>query len=470
MEEDSDGSRSELMEAEIPDSDESELESGNNGIDKAALIIKLAQSQSKLKMMQEQMKVMLANINIQSREVDELSKLCEEEDFQDVRRKTKMRSPTLERSPPSKRMATRGTASVDINNSFRVLSEENFPSLQPSKSQLTPAQTARTQDKARENRLKHIPLTQNEKGLFVLDSSKQANLPATNKEVIPKQRPPPPIVVRGRLHLAEVRTLVAANHIKVRAYDDKPGGLKVFTETPDDFRKLRDILKDSELSFHLFQLQDEKELKIVIRGIPQDITIEEVEEDLKRQGFVFSSVTRMRRGTKLYPMMMLNAPKSEDGRRCFDIKHVLQLRVNVEPKRKPTGGVQCFKCQRYGHVSYRCFGEVRCAFCLNNHPAGECTQPRGPGLPAKCVNCQGDHPAFASSCKNHPTQIAAKRAENARRKVTESILREGTSYAKATESAPPSIEGMSPEIVRLIQKTVEEAIKKLLPNILTNGK
>lgn len=63
---------------------------------------------------------------------------------------------------------------------------------------------------------------------------------------------------------------------------------------------------------------------------------------------------------------------------------------------------RCFKCQRFGHGSQNCQGQLTCAKCgTTGHSADdECTSE------FHCANCDGDHPAYSRSC------VAWKRERN----------------------------------------------------------
>ncbi|XP_076305000.1 uncharacterized protein LOC143222387 [Tachypleus tridentatus] len=55
--------------------------------------------------------------------------------------------------------------------------------------------------------------------------------------------------------------------------------------------------------------------------------------------------------------------------------------------------VQCFHCQRYGHSKQSCHGSFTCARCGGkDHNATECQ------LEPHCVNCNGTHPSYFTSC------------------------------------------------------------------------
>lgn len=361
----------------------------------------------------------------------------------------------------------------DDNYSTRVRSQPStsrvteWPDL-PVKSASQPAPLAAGNSKSATK----LTLKRSEQGYYILNPPPDPTPPVSPLPVTQPESRPPPIIVRGRNNFAKVKALSDGNEVVIKEYRDCPEGLKVFPETIDGFRKLRNVFEDSLLSFHLFQLKEEKELRIVLRGVPQDLDIAEVEEDLKLQGFHFSSVSRMKRGTKIFPMVMLTAPKTEEGRRCFDIVHVMRKRVTAEHKRKQVGGSQCYKCQRFGHVSGRCFGEVRCAFCLVSHPSSECPKERGPGKEVQCVNCQGTHPSFARSCPQHPLQVQARRDELRRTKLASATRQEGISYAQKTLGDQHPTEAMSQSLRNQIHQAVEASLKQLLPSLLAsfNGK
>lgn len=136
-----------------------------------------------------------------------------------------------------------------------------------------------------------------------------------------------------------MRELVIRNKIKVKEYKPHADELHILVEAAEDYRLLRNTLADSEVPFHHFQLPDEKEHKIVIRPIPTDVTVEEVQGDLISQGFPVTNVVRMRRGPKVFPIMLLSSAKHDEGRRCFDIQEVMGIRVGTEPKRRQTAGM-----------------------------------------------------------------------------------------------------------------------------------
>lgn len=71
---------------------------------------------------------------------------------------------------------------------------------------------------------------------------------------------------------------------------------------------------------------------------------------------------------------------------------------------------RCYKCQRFGHASQRCRGQLTCAKCTTkDHSADECTAE------AYCANYDGSHSAYSRSCaawKKEKEKITIKVKEN----------------------------------------------------------
>lgn len=282
----------------------------------------------------------------------------------------------------------------------------------------------------------------------------------------PKQKKPPPIVLREEGKLTLIRREAEANNIEITGCRNTKEGIKIFTKTANDFRKLRKLLEGKNVQAHTFCLPEEKPLKLVLRGIPLEIAKEEVENELKERGFPIISTYRMKRFKEEMPLILVNAEKGDQGKKIFDIKEVAGMRIKVEPKRKPVSSAQCFRCQMFGHVQYRCSAKYRCVRCAEEHPSYECPN-KDKKFQAKCANCGGPHHAASRNCPEHPEKIKERKEEEKRKRIENANRREGTSYASAAKSGAQA--ESQDDINRFIQ--LAEEISRMLPSIkkLING-
>ncbi|GLV34043.1 hypothetical protein CBL_05063 [Carabus blaptoides fortunei] len=70
--------------------------------------------------------------------------------------------------------------------------------------------------------------------------------------------------------------------------------IKIHVESPKDFRQTTNHFDTNKIPYQTYQLAEEKLLKVVIRGIPEDIDPKEVLEELERLNCPAISATRMK--------------------------------------------------------------------------------------------------------------------------------------------------------------------------------
>jgi hypothetical protein len=56
---------------------------------------------------------------------------------------------------------------------------------------------------------------------------------------------------------------------------------------------------------------------------------------------------------------------------------------------------RCHRCQRFGHLAWSCKERPRCGHCAGEHDRRSCS----PGVRARCVDCNGDHPTGDQKCQ-----------------------------------------------------------------------
>lgn len=100
---------------------------------------------------------------------------------------------------------------------------------------------------------------------------------------------------------------------------------------------------------------------------------------------------------------------------------------------------RCFNCQRYGHGSQTCRGQLTCPKCgSKDHSSENCENA------LHCVNCDGGHAAYSRSCPSWKTEkdiIALKVKEN----ISFGEARKRMSFLKGTRYADAARKGAAPQ-------------------------
>lgn len=67
--------------------------------------------------------------------------------------------------------------------------------------------------------------------------------------------------------------------IKINHCRNRREGIQVFPETSTDYKKLTKMLDDHKQQYYTFKLDEEKPLRVVLRAIPEVISISEIREE-----------------------------------------------------------------------------------------------------------------------------------------------------------------------------------------------
>ncbi|UYV67122.1 hypothetical protein LAZ67_4003984 [Cordylochernes scorpioides] len=127
--------------------------------------------------------------------------------------------------------------------------------------------------------------------------SKKPNETSNNKPNNPTPNPKiriPPIKISGVKEWSGLRDgLVKCAKQKPEFYTSGRY-INVQTHTTTDYQTATKWLEDRHYAFHFKILDDEKCLRVVVRGLDRCITISEIQEDLENKGFEMSKIARLR--------------------------------------------------------------------------------------------------------------------------------------------------------------------------------
>lgn len=178
--------------------------------------------------------------------------------------------------------------------------------------------------------------------------------------------------------------------------------LHLLATNSDTFREAQRTLSDLQITFHTFSLPSERQLKVLLRGIPTFHSEAEVKDELSLLGFDVTHTRQFLKEGRKLPMFMVTLPNTPCNKEIFQLDTLLYAYIKVEPY-KTSGPSQCFACQGFGHSSANCNHSARCVKCAGNHPTKECKKTADD--PPKCCNCGGEHTANYRKCPTYSNQV-----------------------------------------------------------------
>lgn len=148
-------------------------------------------------------------------------------------------------------------------------------------------------------------------------------------------------------------------------------------------------------------------------------------------------------------------------------------KLEVRPYIPPP--LQCFRCQRYGHMTSTCTSEETCVCGKPTHTGKECDSP------PMCVNCNGNHSTRYRGCPIYKQEQAIQRLRtlehisygDAKKKIVVKTPHPNITYAQATQSRQPQLQDiinqLSPILETIVRKCISELITKDTPSFISMG-
>ncbi|GFW69114.1 nucleic-acid-binding protein from transposon X-element [Trichonephila clavipes] len=220
----------------------------------------------------------------------------------------------------------------------------------------------------------------------------------------PRFRPSPPITIdnvnNSAAFLKQLQNMTQEN-LMGRIIGK---GLRVYPKTPQAYHKIRSFIDHEKLESYTYQLNAEKELKVVIRGMPSDMPPQQIIEGLSELGLTINDCHVMiNRKTGLpMPLFLLSLPKNEPNKDVYNITELCYMKIKIEPleKKKKKRPSPMFPLPGFFHSSKFCTRNPKCVKCGQPHLTSDCKKTKD--TEATCCHCQGNHPANFSGCPRNP--------------------------------------------------------------------
>lgn len=201
----------------------------------------------------------------------------------------------------------------------------------------------------------------------------------------------------------------------------------------------------SKASFHTFSRKDERTPKLVVHGLPSSEE-QSLADEIKNLGFNDVKISKMKTKNpdSTFSPFLVQLSTGADVPKFKQIKYLCSCVVDIQRfKPNNTMGTQCYRCQRFGHSAKNCNLMERCVKCVEEHATKDCPK-KTRDIPARCCNCNEDHPANYRQCsvrQKYIQQISAK--QNTKTAMISKIIRD-TNPNESTWAKPSTSRNVTP--------------------------
>lgn len=152
--------------------------------------------------------------------------------------------------------------------------------------------------------------------------------------------------------------------------------LSVRTSYEKDYRAFQKHLDNHTFEHFLYKTNETTPIKVVTEH-----DLDEIKNDLQKQNFDIIKISQLSsfKNKSLLPLILITLKNIDQAKNIvYQITKLGYLSVKVEDYRKLNTPRQCFKCQRYHHVSNLCFFAPRCVKCSEEHLTKDCPTKKIP--------------------------------------------------------------------------------------------
>lgn len=178
---------------------------------------------------------------------------------------------------------------------------------------------------------------------------------------------------------------------------------KIYTNTREDYQLILDRLAEGSTEFYTFTPAWEKKKQLVLKGLPNVYTEEEIINELKIKNIECTKVIIIKKKDAQATAVPVRLLTFEASTNIGDVKKVRALqhtRISWENYINKRGVTQCFKCQGFGHGAKHYHLQPKCVKCGKDHLTQECKKDMK--TKPKCCNCGDEHPASFVGSANNP--------------------------------------------------------------------
>ncbi|GFX41718.1 nucleic-acid-binding protein from transposon X-element [Trichonephila clavipes] len=198
---------------------------------------------------------------------------------------------------------------------------------------------------------------------------------------------PPPVMLKITKTIRSQMKIINEKFPKIRSRTTGEF-IKLYTDNLEQFHELLSLAEKTKFQFYEIKPKNERPIKVVLKGLPCNFKVEEIQADLEELGFTPEKVNQLigRRSKQPIPVFLVILPRNIENLKIFHLKTLSYLSIRVEGY-NGKGVTQCYTCNHFHHNSDTCHLNPRCLKCGEGHITREC--PITERLEtAYCINCE----------------------------------------------------------------------------------
>lgn len=211
---------------------------------------------------------------------------------------------------------------------------------------------------------------------------------------------PPPIIIPDvgdvKKMLEDISKVIMPQEYTYKSL--KNGHIRLMTKSSNAYRTVVKHLDSQKKMFHTYQLKQERSYRVVVKNLHYTTPINDIKSAIENEGHKVRNIMNLKSRISKQPMSIFFVdlePKSNNTD-IYNIKHILNAGVKIEPPIKSKDLPQCHKCQQLGHTRTYCRYPDKCVKCGLGHPSKNCRKDIND--PPQCANCSEKHPANYKGC------------------------------------------------------------------------
>ena len=191
--------------------------------------------------------------------------------------------------------------------------------------------------------------------------------------------------------------------------------INVTPHTPHTYRKLIQNARETRIVHHTYQIKQDRDYRIVIRGLHHSIPLSDISDELNRKDHKVRNIINVKHrvSKEPLPLFFIDLEPQNNNKDIFQLDFLQYCQIRIESPRRKHIIIQCTRCQDYGHSKSYCTRPFNCVKCGGPHDTTACKKNRE--TLKKCVLCSGNHPANYKGCTVYRELINSRNKDNPRK-------------------------------------------------------